>query len=72
MAAADIVTAKKELYQQLKVHEEVTGAGIREKNGSEFIVIFLSAANDKVLGKIPSTYKSHKVKTEVKPMARAM
>lgn len=72
MAASDIVIAKKELYNQLKVHEEVTGAGIREKNGSEFIVIFLSSANDKVLGKIPTTYKGNKVKTEVKPIARAM
>lgn len=72
MAASDIVVAKKELYKQLKVHEEVTGAGIREKNGSEFIVIFLSSANDKVLEKIPATFKGNKVKTEVKPIARAM
>lgn len=72
MAASKIVTAKKELYKQLKVHAEVTGAGIQEKNGAEVIVIFLSAANDKVMGKIPSTYKGNKVKTEVKPIARAM
>ena len=72
MSAADIITAKKELYSQLRVHQEVTGAGIREKNGSEFIVIFLSKASNKVLGLIPATYKGNKVKTEVRSVARAM
>jgi hypothetical protein len=70
--SADIVTAKKELYSQLKIHEEVTGAGIREKNGSEFIVIVLSKTNNKVLGLIPPVYKGNKVKTEIRSIAKAM
>lgn len=69
---ADIVNAKKELYGKLKEHKEVTGAGIREEKGAEFIVIFLSDTNSKVLSKIPSTYKGNKVKTEVRSMAKAM
>jgi hypothetical protein len=69
---ANIITAKKELYSQLKSYAEVTGAGIREKNGAEFIVIFLSKMNNKVLGLIPSQYKGNKVKAELRAMAKAM
>jgi hypothetical protein len=70
--SADIVTAKKKLYTRLKGYSEVTGAGIREKDGAEFIVIFVSKKNSKVLGLIPGEYKGNTVKTEVRAVAKAM
>ena len=70
---ADINTAKKELYKALRQqYPEVTGAGIRGKNGREIIVVFLSKADDKVIQFIPKTYKGNPVKTEVKAIAKAV
>jgi hypothetical protein len=68
----DVVTAKKELYNQLKKHSGVTGAGIREKKGTEYVVIFLSDANEKLRSLIPSEYKGNKVTTEVRAVAKAL
>ncbi len=68
----DVVTAKKELYSQLKKYNGVTGAGIREKNGIEFVVIFLSGLDKQLQSLIPSQYKGNKVKTEVRSAAKAL
>lgn len=67
-----IVEAKRELYNQLKENKVVKGAGIREKNGAEYIVIFLSQPKSTVSFEIPTTYKGNKVVTEVMSTPRAM
>jgi hypothetical protein len=64
--------AKKELYSKLRQFPEVTGAGIQEKNGREFIVVFLTKDNPKVAAQIPSTYKGNTVKTEIRAVAKPM
>ena len=69
---ADIVSAKKELYQKLKSETDVTGAGIKGSGKSEHIVIFVRAISDKVKSLIPSTFKGNKVKVEKKRTARAI
>ena len=68
----DIVAAKKELYNQLKNYSEVTGAGIQEKRGTEYIVIFITGLSEKLRRAIPSTFKGNKVKTEVRQLAKAI
>jgi hypothetical protein len=68
----DIVAAKKELYNQLKNYSEVTGAGIQEKHGTEYIVIFITGLSEKLRRAIPSTFKGNKVKTEVRHLAKAI
>jgi hypothetical protein len=68
----NILSAKKELYQQLKKYSAVTGAGIREKNGSEYVVIFLTEADKAIRSLIPKEYKGNKVKTEVRALAKAL
>jgi hypothetical protein len=68
----DVVTAKKELYKQLKKHSGVTGAGIRENKGTEYVVIFLSNTNEKLQSLIPKEYKGNKVTTEIRAVAKAV
>ncbi len=68
-----ITDAKRELYQQLrKKNVPVTGAGIKQKNGAEVIVIFVSGAKEKRNPDIPADYKGNKVIIEVSDIARAM
>jgi hypothetical protein len=67
-----IVEAKRELYNQLKITKAVRGAGIREKNGAEYIVIFLTEPKSAIDVKIPSSYKGNKVVTELTSTPRAL
>lgn len=67
-----IVEAKKELYNQLKGYREVTGAGIQEKNGTEYIVIFITKLTNSLRVAIPGTFKGNKVKTEVRQLAKVV
>lgn len=68
----NINTAKRELYQSLKSNlNEVTGAGIRERDGYEYIVIFISKMNDAVMNAIPRQWKGNIVETEIKQVAKA-
>jgi uncharacterized FlaG/YvyC family protein len=62
----DITTAKKSLYETLKSFREVIGAGIQEKNGQEYIVIFLSKASKTILKKIPPEFEGNRVETQIK------
>lgn len=62
----DILIAKKSLYNRLKSFAEVVGAGIKEKNGTEYIVIFISKATKKILDSIPKEFEGNKVETEIK------
>ncbi len=62
----DILAAKKSLYKRLKSFGEVIGAGIKEKNGTEYIVIFLSKATQSIIARIPKEYQGNKVETEIK------
>ncbi len=64
--------AKKELYNELRKYPEVTGAGIQEKNGREFIVVFLTKMNNTMKEMIPKTYKGNTVKTELRSVAKPM
>ena len=67
-----IVEAKKELYQRLKGHPGVTGAGIKQHSGNEIIVIFITRPKNQLDIKIPNTFKGKKVSTELRSIARAM
>ena len=67
----DIIVAKKSLYERLKSFSEVIGAGIQEKNGKEYIVIFLSKASKSILKKIPSEYEGNSVTTQIKDTIHA-
>lgn len=67
-----IVEAKRELYNRLKSHKSVRGAGIKEKKGFEYIVIFLTQSKSRIDIDIPTTYKGNKVVTEVISVPRAI
>lgn len=62
----DILVAKKALYKTLRSFAEVVGVGIKERNGSEYIVIFLSKATANILSKIPKEYNGNKVEAEIR------
>jgi hypothetical protein len=68
----NILEIKKKLYAELKSFNEVVGAGIKERNGMEYIVIYLASASKKLLGKIPSTFEGVHVETEVKGKIKAL
>lgn len=69
---ANITAVKKELYDQLKGQRGVTGAGIKGKGKSEYIVIFVQSLTARLLAKIPSEFKGVTVKTERKAMAKTV
>lgn len=69
---ANITAVKKELYDQLKGQRGVTGAGIKGKGKSEYIVIFVQSLTERLLAKIPSEFKGVTVKTERKAMAKTV
>ncbi|HEX2847892.1 MAG TPA: hypothetical protein VHN59_15195 [Chitinophagaceae bacterium] len=69
---ATITAVKKELYDQLKDQRGVTGAGIRGKGKSEYIVIFVQSLTARLLAKIPKEFKGITVKTERKVIAKSM
>jgi hypothetical protein len=67
-----ITEAKRELFNELKSAKGVTGAGIKEKNGSEYIVIYLTKPRTQLSVRIPSSYKGNKVITMVTKVPKAM
>jgi len=68
----NIVIAKRELYESLKLSiDEVTGAGIKTKDGVESIVIFIATDSDSVIEKIPQEFKGNQVHAEVRSLAEA-
>jgi hypothetical protein len=67
-----IAEAKRELYNQLKSNKVVRGAGIKEKNGVEYIVVFVTQPKSTMPIKIPTSYKGNKVVTEVTSSAKAL
>ncbi len=67
---ANILTVKKELYEQLKGQRGITGAGVKGKGKSEYIVIFVQNLTARLLAKIPSEFKGVTVKTEKKSVIR--
>lgn len=69
---ANISTVKKELYAQLKDQRGVTGAGIKGKGKSEYIVIFVQSLTARLLAKIPAEFKGVTVKAEKKAVAKAV
>jgi len=69
---ANITAVKKELYDQLKGQRGVTGAGIKGKGKSEYIVIFVQSLTARLLAKIPKEFKGVTVKAERKAIAKPM
>lgn len=67
-----IAEAKRELYNHLTTSKAVRGAGIREKNGSEYIVIFQTEPRSNVPVNIPSSYKGNRVVTELTSAPRSL
>jgi hypothetical protein len=60
----NIVTAKNELYDNIKNYRGVVGTSIRKKDGIFYIVVLLSRLTSKTK-KIPSNFKGNKVEFEV-------
>ena len=69
---ANITTVKRELYNQLKDQRGVVGAGIRTKGKTEYIVIFVQTMTARLLAKIPAKFRGFTVKTEKKPVLKAL
>jgi len=69
---ANILTVKKELYAQLKGQRGITGAGIKGKGKSEYIVIFVQNLTARLLAKIPSQFQGIPVKAEKKTVAKSL
>lgn len=69
---ANITAVKKELYDQLKGQRGVTGAGIKGKGKSEYIVIFVQSLTARLLAKIPTEFKGVTVKAERKAIAKSV
>ncbi len=60
-----ISEVKRELYNELKSKEQtITGAGIREADGKEVIVIYIPV-NHQQTNLIPENYKGIRVITEI-------
>lgn len=60
-----ITEVKRELYNELKSKEQtITGAGIKEADGVEVIVIYIPEVNEQIT-LIPELYKGVRVITEV-------
>lgn len=72
MVNEDIKIAKKDLYRDLQSHSEVVGAAVKEKNGQQYIVIYLSKITESLTSIIPSNYRGNKVETELKGVIRAL
>jgi hypothetical protein len=68
----DILEIKKKLYNELKGLSQVVGAGIKERNGMEYIVIYLTSTSQKFIHKIPSTFEGVHVETEIKGNIKAL
>ena len=69
---ANILTVKKELYDQLKGQRGVMGAGVKGKGKSEYIVIFVQSLTARLLAKIPNEFKGVAVKAERKAVAKSV
>lgn len=67
----DITHAKRQLFESLKTrYEGIVGTGIKEKDGHEYIVVYISTQSSKQL--IPNHFMGNKVITEVKGSIKAL
>ncbi|MBE7173671.1 MAG: hypothetical protein INR73_24070 [Williamsia sp.] len=67
----NITHAKRQLFESLKArYEGIMGTGIKEKDGHEYIVVYISA-QDKIQY-VPAHYMGNKVIAEVKGSIKAL
>lgn len=62
----DAIITKRTLYRELRRYPEVNGAAFKFREGSEFIIIYLTKHANFILQKIPDAYQGFPVMTEVK------
>lgn len=67
----DITHAKRQLFESLRTRcEGIVGTGIKEKDGHEYIVVYISMQNNNQL--IPNHFMGNKVITEVRGSIKAL
>ena len=67
----NITHAKRQLFESLKTrYEGIMGTGIKEKDGHEYIVVYISAQDKKQF--IPNHFMGNKVIAEVKGSIKAL
>jgi len=54
-----------ELFSELRNNREVVGSGVRKNDNAYYIIIYLTAATQSILKKIPREYHGNLVKTEI-------
>lgn len=66
-----IAHAKRQLFESLRSrYEGIMGTGIKEKDGSEYIVVYINAQDKKQF--IPTNFMGNKVVAEVKGSIKAL
>ena len=61
----NITQAKRQLFDSLRArYEGIVGTGIKEKDGNEYIVVYINAHDKKQF--IPHSFLGNRVMTEVK------
>ena len=67
----NITNAKRQLFDNLRTrYEGIVGTGIKEKEGSEYIVVYINAQDKKQY--IPNSFMGNKVIAEVKGSIKAL
>lgn len=66
-----ITHAKRQLFESLRSrYEGIVGTGIKEKDGNEYIVVYINAQDKKQF--IPNNFMGNKVVAEVKGSIKAL
>ena len=66
-----IAHAKRQLFESLRSrYEGIVGTGIKEKDGSEYIVVYINAQDKKQF--IPTNFMGNKVIAEIKGAVKAL
>lgn len=67
----NITNAKRQLFESLRTrYEGIVGTGIQEKDGNEYIVVYINAQDKKRY--VPSSFMGNKVIAEVKGTIKAL
>ena len=67
----NITHAKRQLFDNLRArYEGIVGTGVKEKDGSEYIVVYINAQDKKQY--VPNHFMGNKVIAEVKGVIKAL
>lgn len=66
-----IAHAKRQLFDSLRSrYEGIVGTGVKEKDGSQYIVVYINAQDKKQF--IPTNFMGNKVIAEIKGAVKAL